>query len=238
MAETKIPLTPENYFAPGFYMDYWINGILKNFDPEAIATDIRFQKHREMVSGAILAAANSIAGPKVQTFAGLNDKVHPDLDLAYYIPIRLENGAEGYERKHVYVEETRCDLDKGENLIEQILKKNTPENKDIMVAVHIYGQGKSNPAKAHEALAAQPIVYPAQIVEVASISKVGSLYVPDGSYGVNLLWPRAGSTIVNVRDLRAFFRNPDVIPRRFHLKTGYKETDLGKFTLLFPDLTK
>lgn len=238
MKKTQVPLTSENYFAPGFYMDYWINGILKNFDPKVVAADNKFQKHREMVSGAILAAANSIAGPKIQTFVGLNDDIHPDLDLVYYVPNKLDSGIEGNVRKHIYVEETRCDLDKGENLIDQILKKNTPENKGIMVAVHIYGQGKSSPAKVHAALAAQSIIYPAQIVEIASISKAGSFYVPNDSYGINLLWPRPGSTIVNLKDPKAFFRDPDVIPRHAERRTGYNETDLGEFTLLFPDLTK
>ena len=148
-------MTPDYYFAPGFYIDYWINGILKTFDHTLVATDVRFQKHREMVCGAILAASNSIAGPRIQTFVGLNDSVHPDLDLAYYVKEKLASGAEGYVRKHIYVEHTRCNLAEGEDMLEQILKKNTPENEGIMVAVHIYGQGKSEAEKIHATLIAQ-----------------------------------------------------------------------------------
>lgn len=237
MNKTAVPLTSNHYFAPGFYMDFWINGILKNFDHTLVATDVRFQKHREMVCGTILAAANSIAGPKIQTFVGLNDSIHPDLDLAYYVKEKLVSGAVGYVRKHIYVEHTRCSVAEGENMLEQILMKNTPENEGIMVAVHIDGEGKSEPAKIHDALAAQEKIYPAQIVEVASISKAGPFYVPKDSYGMNLLWPKSGSSMINLMDRKAFFRNPDVIPRNFGLKTGFKETDLGDFTLLYPDVS-
>lgn len=237
MEETAVPLVPGYYFAPGFYMDYWISGVLKNFDHGLVATDTRFQKHREMVCGAILAAANSIAGPKINTFVGLNEDVHPDIDLAYYVKEKLPSGVEGYVRKHIYVEETRCDVDKGEDIVEQILKKNTPENKGIMVAVSIFGYGKSEPDKVHKILAAQKEIYPAQIVEVASISKAGTIYLPKDSYGMNLLWPTKGSTIVNLNDSKAFFRNPDVMPQNFGRKSGFEETDLGKFKLLYPDLS-
>jgi hypothetical protein len=234
MKETVVPLAPGYYFSPGFYMDYWTNGILKNFDPEMVASDGRFQKHREMVCGAILAAANTIAGPKLQTFVGLNETTHPDLDLAYFVRGKLPGGVEGNVRKHIYVEVTRCNVDEGEDMLDQILKKNTPENKGIMVAVHITGQGKSDAAKIYAALAVQPIIYPAQIVEVASISKAGTFYVPKDSYGMNLLWPTLGSTIVNLADSTAFFRNPDVLPQNFGRKSGFDETDMGKFTLLYP----
>jgi hypothetical protein len=236
MKETIVPLKPGYYFAPGFYMDYWINGVLKNFDHKIVATDTRFQKHREMVCGAILAAANSIAGPKIKTFVGLNEDTHPDLDLAYYVKEKLPGGVEGYVRKHIYVEQTRCNIDEGEDIVEQILKKNTPENKGIMVAVSIFGYGKSEPDKVHKILAEQKEIYPAQIVEVASISKAGTIYVPKDSYGINLLWPNSGSTMLNLNDPKAFFRNPDVLPQNFGRKTGYEEVDLGKFTLQYPVL--
>jgi hypothetical protein len=237
MQRTVVPLQPGYYFAPGFYMDYWINGILKNIPHYEVLSNGRLQKHREMLVGAIIAAANSIAGPKLKTFAGLSETTHPDLDLAYFEEATLENGVKGNIRKHIYVEVTRCNLDAGEDLLTQILKKNTATNTENAVAVHVFGK-KASPdiKKVYQALQSEKIIYPKQIIAVGSVAKAGSIYLPDNSFGISMLWPSPGSSIINLSDKAAFFRDPDVMPQPLKRATGFKEQNLGGFTLLLPEL--
>ena len=234
---TSAKLVPGYYFSPGFYMTYWQNVILANFTLDIIKSHNNLTKHREMWVGAILAASNS-KGSGIQHFVGLSEKEPPDVDIIYYKDITTPSGVSGYERKHIFNEITRCDLDFGETIINQILRKNTPANAGIVLAVYVYGNEKQTNYQAIlETLKNENKVYPIEIlcIEFVMFAGAGKILLLPGTYAISRLWPQPGSKVVNLSDKKAFFRSPNVIgdatPRR---GSGTKWQDLGSFTLLPP----
>ena len=229
--QTKIELKPGYYFSPGFYMGYWQNCVLANFPIDVIKAHNNLTKHREMWVGAILAASNT-KDSGIQHFVGLPESEPPDVDIIYDEPTTTPSGVAGVERKHILVEITRCDLDAGETLLGQILRKNTPTYAGMVLVVYVYGKQTQNDYQAVlDALKKEKQVYPIEIacVEFVTAAGGGKILLMPGTYGISRLWPKPGAKVVNLSDTKAFFRRPtDVIgyatPRR---GTGTEWQDLG-----------
>ena len=239
--QTVTELKPGYYFSPGFYMGYWQNCILANFPMNVIKSHNKLTKHREMWVGAILAASDT-KDSRVQHFVGLPETELPDVDIIYDEPTITAGGKAGVNRTHLLVEITRCDVDAGETLLGQILRKNKPAYSGMLLAVYLYGKQTQNDYKVVlDSLKKEPQIYPTEIVcvEFAMAAGGGKILLMPGTYGISRLWPKPGVKVVNLSDKVAFFRQPtDVIgyatPRR---GTGTKWQDLGLLTLIPPTIT-
>lgn len=238
--KTETELVPGYYFSPGFYMGYWEHCILANFPPDVVKKNNKLTKHREVWIGAILAAADTKESG-VQHFVGLPETEPPDVDIVYDESTTTSSGASGVDRKHISVEITRCDLDAGETLLGQILRKNTYAYSGMVLAVYVYGRiGKTDYQAILDALKKEKEVYPTEVVcvELVNAAAGGKILLLPNSYGISRLWPKPGAKLVNMSDKTAFFREPtDVIgyatPRR---GIGTEWQDLGSFTLLPPKI--
>ena len=231
-------LRPGFWVSPGFYMGYWKECILANFPLEIIKKHNGLTKYREMWVGAILAASDT-KDSGTHHFVGLPGREPPDVDIIHYENTLTSTGKKGLKRKHTSVEITRCDLDSGETLLDQVLNKNKPAYTGMNLAVYVYGSpSQTDYQYVLNALKKEEQVYPTEIVCLEFVMNAGPILLLPGSYGISRLWPKPGSKLVNLSDANAFFRRPndvvtDAIPR---LRTGRDYQDLGTFELLTPKI--
>lgn len=229
-------LQPGFWVSPGFYMGYWEKCILANFPLKVIKKNYGLKKYREMWVGAILAASDT-KDSGIHHFVGMPSREPPDVDIIHYEDTVTANGKEGLNRKHTSVEITRCDLDAGETLVDQVLNKNTPSYIGMNLAVYVYGRpSKSDYQSVLDVLKNEEHVYPTEIVCLEFVIKAGPILLLPGSYGISRLWPKPGSKLVNLSDPKAFFRHPNdvVTDSNPRLSTGRDYQDLGTFELLTP----
>lgn len=224
------------YFSPGFYMAYWHGCVLKQFPIKTVETHTAMTKYRELFVGSILAAANTLASG-MEFYVGLPPDEPPDVDLMYMEPIKV-NGKDGVKRKHLYVEIVRCNMGASETIQGQALKKNKPAYKDMIVAIFMEGSVPKVDYPAIEAaLKNEAVIYPSEILLVMNADMAGPLMLPAGSFGLSRLYPKPGSSIVNLNDNKAFFRTTDVVgdaaPR---MGVSAEWQDLGPLTIAPPKL--
>lgn len=217
-------------------MAYWHGCILKQFPIKTVETHTAMTKYRELFVGSILAAANTLASG-IEFYVGLPPDEPPDVDLMYMKPT-IVNGKQGTTRKHLYVEIVRCNMGAGETIQGQALKKNKPAYKDMIVAIFMEGSVPKVDYPAIEAaLKNEAVIYPSEILLVMNADMAGPVLLPAGSFGLSRLYPRPGSSVVNLNDNKAFFRTTDVVgdaTPRIGVATEWQ--DLGPLTIAAPKL--
>lgn len=218
-------------------MAYWHGCVLKQFPIKTIETHTAMTKYRELFVGSILAAANTLASGGIEYYVGLPPDEPPDVDLMYMEPVKV-HGKDGVQRKHIYVELVRCNMEAGEDISTQVLKKNKPAYKDMVVAVFMEGPvSKIDYAAIEKVLNEQETIYPSEILLVMNADMAGPVLLPAGSFGLARIYPKPGSTIVNLNDNKAFFRTTDVVGDampRMGVSTDWQ--DLGPLTIAPPKL--
>jgi len=236
-------LVPGVFFSPGFYMGFWQDIILKRYPSNVVLRHIKFQKHREMWIGSILAASQtklskSATGKHVQFFIGLPEDEPSDVDVVFFEEKMLPGGRKASALNRLNFQITRCSLDEGETLLGQVLKKNKPAYKGLIVAVYQYGYRADNQLEdVYRALQKEKVIYPSQIVCVELAERTRSVVFTKDTFGLSQLYPKKGSNLVNLHDKEAFFRNPDVVKRSpDHKSVGTDWKDLGAFELMPPQI--
>lgn len=234
---TKSDLRLGVFFSPGFYMAFWNECILKRFSAVDILSRIEFKQHREMWLGAIMAASQT-KGTGVQHFVGLPNDEPRDVDVVRMVDIKIPSGKMGTAIERLFIQITRCNLDAGETLLQQIKKKNKPAYKDIILAVYKYGYEPMSDFKAvHDALKKEKEIFPSEVLSIELAEIARSIVLPAGTYGLTRLYPKIGQHLVRLSDQEAFFRNPEVVQGTgLGVSTEWK--DLGTFELLPPVLKK
>jgi hypothetical protein len=230
-------IKPGLYFAPGFYMAYWHECILKRFPIKTIERHNAFTKYRELFVGSILAAANTLGSGGTEYYVGLPATEPPDVELMYYEPTTVK-GKAGNIRKHIEVEITRCNLNVGETIVGQIINKNVAAYKDMILAVFMEGEVRHIDYKAIQAaLGKEEVIYPSSIVLVTSANMAGTILLLPGSFGLSQLYPKPGSSLINLNDANAFHRKTDVVGNAIPFRGVSTDwQDLGPFTLAPPKL--
>jgi hypothetical protein len=234
--ETTSQLEPGLYFSPGFYMGFWERSVLKQFPQEVSLKNTRFQKHREMFTGALIAAALTRSSG-MKHYVGLPETEPPDVDVVYLKETEY-NGKPSQELVHIPIEVTRCNLAEGESLLGQILGKNRIGYKENWLCVHIQGGGTLSAAEQEQVFQHLKTIefYPAVVTALMKVVGTESILFPGETYALMWLYPRKGHLLVSLTDKEVVFRgDPDVF-RKIGRKTGRELEDLGKFMLIPPPL--
>jgi hypothetical protein len=223
-----------DYYSPGFYMQYWDNGIVKHLPAKAVLGDNRLKKYRELWIGSILAAAQSKSRDD-QYYVGLPPDEPPDIELAVLSNTKTASGRSGLEMNLVPVEIVRCDVQSGETLASQIALKNEPAYSNYIVAVYVHGGNPTDLAIISDQLK-KTKVYPVQISMVAqAVETESGILLPDPSYLVETIYPKRAQTIVSRNDTKAFFSGYNIISKRGR-GIQPKPEFLGRARLLLPKL--
>ena len=229
-------LKPGVFFSPGFYMGYWENCIVKNFSANTIISDVRLKQHREVWIGAIIAATQTLSG--IQHFVGLPADEPPDVDVVKFPSTKTPLGREGTKIKRFHVEITRCNVDAGETILGQILKKNKPAYTGMSLVVYVYGDyQRIDFEPIHKALQEESVIYFDEINVLMLVGATGEINLLPSTYGFTRVYPSPGQTLVNMSDKVAFFREPDVV-QGTGLGVATEWNDLGSYELLTPKLDK
>lgn len=233
----QIELQPGYYFSPGFYKDFWINCIEKQFTEQTKLTNNKLKPYREVWIGAIFAALQTkITG--IQHFVGLPPNEPPDIWVGRYVPVTTPKGRSGTNFDRMPIEITRCNLDAQETLFGQIKKKNKSAYSDTILLVYIYGAGKEvNFQEVADKIKLMGRVYPSEILVIGQVDKTSNgIVFPRGTFAQTKLYPDGGQDIVNTSDNSAFFRNPEVMTS---LKRGVSRDlkELGRMMLVPPKIT-
>jgi len=207
----KITLQNGYYFSPGFYIDYWRKCIDSKLSEDTIYKDGRLKQYREMFLGAHIAAMQTkLTG--LQYFVGLPADEPPDVDVVRFSPSETKSGKKASNLDTIRVEITRCDMNQGETVIGQILKKNKQAYKGMSLAVHTSGSDKSvKLEEIHKLLEKEENVYPREIIIIGPVLATKHIKLMPGTYSVSKVWPDKSSDLVYQLDSRAFFRTPEVI---------------------------
>lgn len=223
-----------DFYAPGFYMDYWDNVIVTNIPSNIVLSNSRLKPYRELWIGAILAAAQTKAtGNKY--YVGIPDSDPPDVIIGTLTPVQHSSGRTGNNFDYANIEIVRCDISVGEDLLTQVLLKNTAAYQDMIVAVYVFG-GTADLTSVSEILQQEPTVYPVQITVVAeAVATSSGLRLAQHTYLVETVFPLVGQDLVNRHDSNHFFNSPSIITR-----TGRglspAPIELGQVRLLPPNL--
>jgi len=223
-------------------MGYWQSCILKNFSSKTVQTHGKLKRHREVWVGAILAAGQTKASKKatgrhIQHFVGLPNGEPSDVDVVRLVETTMPSGRTGTKLERLNIQITRCNLDEGETVLEQILKKNKPAYEGLILVVYVHGLKLKGDSEAiHQALKAEAVIYPSQIISVELAERTVSVILARDSYGLSQLYPGRGSSVINLHDPEAFFRSPDVIKADLPRGVTTQWQDLGRFELLPPTI--
>lgn len=199
------------YFSPGYFMNYWTNCIEKYYSKEVITTHVKLKPHREIWIGAIIAASQTHIN-KTHYFVGLPGDEPPDAEVVRFSPTTTKSGKEGVNLDRIGVEIIRCDIDAGETVMQQILKKNRPAYAGMSIAVYTYG-GEDyvdlNDIQAQ--IDNLEKIYPIEIMLVAPVKRSKSAILPPGTFAVTQFYPNKGQDLVNALDEEAFFIEPNIL---------------------------
>lgn len=223
------------YFSPGFYMGYWENVILKQFDAETVLKHERLKQHREVWVGAILAAART-ESTGLRHFVGLPDTDPPDVEIVGLEPIEYK-GKPSHNLPTVKVEIVRCDFGSNEEIINQINKKVEKGYENMTLCVYVYGGGKvDNLEELHQHLLSKELRVKEVVLVLSDVRMAGSSTQPSETYAVIGLYPARTQVIVSRNNSAAFFRgNPDIL-KKTGRGTGRDLTGMGNYMLLPPEI--
>jgi hypothetical protein len=228
-------LKPGLFFSPGFYMGYWQACIVGNFKPEIIWGHTKLQKHREMYAGAIMAAAQTKASG-VKHYVGLPDDEPSDVDVVRLVEHTMNSGRVGSGIERLNVQLTECNFERGETFLDQFRNKNKPAYANIIVAVFVSnGYDTSDFASNFSVIQSLGKIYPSEVLTVESVDVVNGLRVPAGTFGLSRIYPKPGSSVVNLDDPEAFFMEPSVFSKT-RKQVSVEWEDLGSLTLLPPTI--
>jgi len=207
---TEIGLEPGYYFSPGFYRDFWINKVENKYTEEIKNKHVKLKPYREMWVGAIIAAAHTkMTGLK--HFVALSLDEPPDIVIAKFQTVEMPSKKTGTRVEILKIEITRCSLEDGEDLLEHILKKNTPTYKGMTLAVYLYGYERVDMNIIIEKLRGISFIYPAEIIIIGKVDKVLDYDLTHGTFAQVFIHPEVGQIIFNINDSLAFFRKPDIL---------------------------
>lgn len=208
----KLELKPGYYFSPGFYMDFWTHHIEEQFSEKVKLKHVRLKPYREVWIGAVFAALQTKI-TNVKHYVCVSEREPPDIYVCRFVPITTKYGSKGTNLDRLPIEITRCDMDSGEMLLDQILKKNKPAYTGNILLVYIYGAGKVvNFKEVVNDIKKIEQVYPSEIVVVGRVDKTDNgVIFPQGTFAQTKLYPDDGQHTVNLTDENSFFKSPEVI---------------------------
>lgn len=198
------------YFSPGFYRDYWINYIQGKIPGYDSFSNNRLEPYQELWLGSIFAALyTKSTGDKY--YVGPPESDPPDVWLVRHVPIVYkEREATSLERMSVEI--TRCNLDEGENLFDQIMNKNTPAYDNMVLLVYLYGVGQDvNFSEICEQLAKKDKVHPMEIFVIANITGKDGIKPRSTTFVGAMVYPEYRTQMVSMADDQAFFHHPSAI---------------------------
>jgi hypothetical protein len=232
---TESQLKPGLFFSPGFYMGYWRNCIEANFTSDIVWSHGKLQKHREMYTGAIMAAAQTKA-TKIPHFVGLPDDEPSDVDIVKLTEITMPSGRKGTVIERLNVQLTECNYGRNESILEQLKKKNKSTYQDIIVAIQVINRIEdSDFAGDFASIQTLDKVYPSEVLTVELVDIANNVRQPVGSFGLTRIYPKEGASLINRDDQEAFFFEPAVFTKS-NKAVSIEWEDKGSFTLLTPQL--
>lgn len=231
--KTKTTLTPGFYVSPGFYMAFWKNAVLKQFQTKTILEHQKFKPYREVWVGAIVAASRKLA-TGADHFVGLPATEPPDFVIARLIEEPFK-GIMSTRMERYHFEVTRCDFDAGETIIGQITKKNKPAWSSMGLVVYLLGNvGIVDFEQIYQELQGMEIVLESIVLVGTAYATPSGILMPQ-SYTVTQVFPSRGQNVSAINDPKAFFRHPEVF-RPDGRATGVGWNDLGSFELMPPEV--
>jgi len=232
---TQMQLQPGLFFSPGFYMVYWQACIEGSFSNDFIWSNTKLQKHREMYTGAIMAAAQT-KSTGIQHFVGLPDEEPSDVDVVRLVEITMKSGRKGTVLQRLNVQLTECDFARGETLTGQFANKNKPTYADVIVAIHATNRiDTSNFYQDWKELQEVDKVYPSEVLTVEMVEVADGVRQPAGTFGLTRIYPSEGASLVNLSDKEAFFFEPAVFTKA-HKAVSVEWEDMGSFELMAPQI--
>ena len=215
-------------------MGYWANCIERYYSKEVITKHVRLKQHREVWIGAILGAwQTKLTGNK--HYVGLPDREPPDVEIVRFVPAKRPSGKEGTGMEKMGFEVTRCSMDEGETMLEQIKKKNKPAYSGMNLVVYTYGGVETDFNKIQEEIDRIEKIYPMEILVAGPVIGTKAVTFQPGTYGITRLYPSKGQDLVNIQDKQAFFMHSNV-----RTVTGRGVTaeikDLGYIELMPPEI--
>lgn len=230
----KIQVESGYYFSPGFYMNYWLNCIEKYYSSDVIKSHVKLKIHREVWTGAILAAWQTKVNG-IKHYVGVPEREPPDVEVVRFIPTTGPKGGDGTNMQKVGFEITRCSMDEGETLIEQIKKKNKPAYSGMSLVVYVYGGIATDFNRLHEEVIGLGKIYPIEIIVAGPVIGTETTTFEPGTFGITKIYPQKGQDTVNLFDKQAFFMHSNV-----RAVTGRGVTrklkDLGYIELMPPEI--
>lgn len=200
------------YFSPGFYQAYWLDHIQDKIPNHDSFSNQKLEQFQELWIGSIFAALYT-KGTGDQYYVGLPERDPPDVLLARLIPVEFK-GREAYNLERMPVEITRCHLDEGENLYDQIMRKNKSAYDDKVLLVYLYGVGgKINFEDIVKRLKAEKKIYPIEIFVIAKVAKEGEKSLTKNAFVGMMVYPEYRQQTVDLDDNQAFFSHPPVLNR-------------------------
>jgi len=233
MNPVKTQLKRGLYLSPGFYMHYWVNCIERNYSVDVIARHGKLKQHREVWIGAILAAwQTKVSG--IKHFVGIPEREPPDVEIVRYERIVTPSGRVGTKMGKIGFELTRCSMDDGETIFEQILKKNKHANKNISLVIYTYGSNVETDFNAlQKEIDSLSLIYPHEIIVAGPVLGTKKIKFPIGTFGITKLYPTKGQDTVSLNDLGSFFMSPNLkIPTGLGVSSQAKR--LGQIELMPP----
>lgn len=230
----SIRLQSGYYFSPGFYLNYWKNSILNNFDANTVAFGRKLKQHREIWIGAHLAALKTKLS-RNKYFVALPDSDPPDALIGTFSKIIIPSGRTGHELNWFPVEITRCDASSEEDLYDQIIKKNTAAYEKVVLAVYLQGAEKIPDLKSLlDKISVLPKVYLHEIIIMVQL-KDDDADPAAGTYGFVQVFPGYETEILNRNDPDSFFLEPNAMQITGRGIQSEKKR-LGSIILLPPEI--
>lgn len=200
------------YFSPGFYQDYWLKHIQDKVPNHDSFSNQKLEQYQELWLGSIFAALYTKSTGE-NYYVGLPDRDPPDVWVVRLEPI-IYKGREASRLERMPVEITRCHLDEGENLFDQIMRKNKPAYSNTVLLVYLYGfGGKVNFSNLAKRLSKLEKVYPIEIFVLAKVAHDGNATLKPNTFVGMMIYPEQRQQTVSLDDEQAFFVEPSVIAK-------------------------
>jgi len=206
----EVQLQTGYFFSPGFYVNYWQNTILTNFSPSEVVSDNRLKEHREMWIGAQLAALKTKLSGK-NHFVGLPPSDPPDVLIGCFEEHRVPSGRIGHNLNWYPVENTRCDMSAGEDVLTQIDRKNTQAYTNTVLLVYLQGVEVVPDMKAiYESITSKDVVHLHEIIVMVQLQSEPN-GLPAESFGFVQVYPKYDSAVISRNDTDAYFLEPNIM---------------------------
>lgn len=198
------------YFSPGFYQAYWLDHIQDKIPNYDSFSNQKLEQYQELWIGSIFAALyTKSTGDKY--YVGLPERDPPDVWLVRLVDTEFK-GREATNMERMPVEITRCFLDEGENLYDQIMRKNKPAYDDKVLLVYLYGIGSEvNFEETVKRLASEERIYPIEIYVIAKVAKDGKKSLNKNTFLGMMVYPQHRQQTVELNDGQAFFSHPPIL---------------------------